>query len=128
MSIKAWKLLSKYLQSRQRMSSAPLPSAEGAQNCSALLELCAENASDSPSGEEGLVEILLLLSHSPVGPKVRHRLVWLKETAMSCHLLCRADGKACSDVLWKHFHMPVSFFQAVLLEYFCYFNNDKCFP
>lgn len=102
------------------MSSAPLPSAEGAQNCSALLGLCAENASDSPSGEEGLVETLLLLSHSPVGPKVRHRLVWLKETAMSCHLLCRADGKACSDALWKHFYMPVSFFQAVLLEYFCF--------
>lgn len=111
------------------MSSAPLPSTEGAQNCSALLGLCAENTSDSPSSEEGLVEtLLLLLSHSPVGPKVRHHLVWLKETAMSCHLLCRADGKACSDVLWKHFHVPVSFFQAVRFECFCYFNNDKCFP
>lgn len=88
------------------------------------LGLRIENDSNSPSGEEmwRWLLLLLLLSFAFAGPKVRTppHLAALRSRKrwQSCHLFCRDDGKAYSDVLWKRFRASVRFFQAVRFEIF----------
>jgi len=87
------------------------------------LGLWTENSSDSPSGEGRHVETVIVISvifffRRPPGqdPISFGSPRQPKETAVPGHLFCRDDGKAYSDVLWKHFHGSVRFFQAVLFE------------